>query len=125
MTDKQDPNDPTAGLTQEEIFAAFDRRAGRRARSTGRKAKPSTPNYVTVEQLIKTLLKMPPDAQVVLASDGEGNHFEILGRVTKGNYRERDIETDDPEDNDFHDDEWYAKGEEHRPINAVCLWPVG
>jgi len=121
MTDKEDP---MAGMSQEELFAAFDRRAGRRSK-TGSKTKASKPDYITVEQLIKRLLKMPPDAQVVLATDGEGNHFETLGRTTKGNYRERDIETDDPDDNDFHDDEWYGKGEKHLPINAVCLWPVG
>lgn len=88
-------------------------------------SKTKASNCITVGQLINALLKMPPDAQVVLASDGEGNHFEILGRMTKGNYRERNIETDDPEDNDFHDDEWYGKNEKRRAVNAVCLWPVG
>lgn len=71
---------------------------------------------MTVGQLIEALKVLPPDAEVVLARDAEGNGFSSL-------------ETVDPTRWDGEDVLWDEAGEEHASIDdfggdaCVALWP--
>lgn len=63
-----------------------------------------------VSDLITLLQKMPADAVVVLAADGEGNSFDTVHQITKGVY--------EPEEREFTEEE--PAGADP---GAVCIWP--
>ena len=66
---------------------------------------------VTVAELIQTLRTMPPDEQVVLATDPEGNDFHPLGAVEVEPF--------------WFDPDHKAISRTPRPDAAACrvLWP--
>lgn len=77
---------------------------------------------VTVGQLIEQLSKLPADAVVILAADGEGNSFSLLAADDGAEVGWYDPEADDRvdlfvADGDADGDEDYRR--------AVCLWPIG
>jgi hypothetical protein len=69
------------------------------------------------KQLWRELAGVPDDAELVMASDAEGNEFRPLAAlgtgsyVGRGKYRGGDF---------FNDDEEGGEG-----VPAVCLWPEG
>jgi hypothetical protein len=89
-------------------------------------------NLRTVKDLIEWLSTQPPDAPVVLSSDGEGNTKSCLAdgsvsMIAADDVGKWDIETyapqeevDDPES--AFDPEWDSPPEGE--VLAVVLWPV-
>jgi hypothetical protein len=76
---------------------------------------------VTVKELIELLQELPPDCQVILSEDAEGNGFSPLEGWNGGIYTpdstwsgEYHVYADDEGTTDIPREEW----------NAICLWPV-
>ena len=73
---------------------------------------------MTAAELIALLSKLPPDTEVVIARDAEGNGFETLGMVEPARWNSEDGSLI-----------WDESGDEHEPINGtggdpcVVLWP--
>lgn len=72
---------------------------------------------MTKKQLWRELAGVPDDAELVLASDAEGNEFRPLSQAIVGVY----IPISDGR-GDFFNDETESGGE---GVPAVCLWPEG
>jgi hypothetical protein len=72
---------------------------------------------MTKKQLWRELAGVPDDAELVMASDAEGNEFRPLAEVAEGVY----IPISDERGDFFNNDE-ESDGE---GIPAVCLWPEG
>ena len=79
-----------------------------------------------VKDLIDTFAALDPDAEVVLAKDGEGNSFSPSDAFSVGEYV-----TDSPWRGEFYTDmdikarnEDYDEGLNAGAVRAVALWPV-
>jgi hypothetical protein len=85
-----------------------------------------------VSELIEALKDLPPDLEVVMSKDAEGNGFSPLDGIDDDSvyipestyhgdvYSITDVE-DNPEDYGFEDDEW-EDVKKTRP--CVVLWPT-
>lgn len=72
---------------------------------------------MTVNELIKALGKLPPDAMVVMSRDAEGNGFSPLYEAAMGTYLAENEWSGDlihPDDAGDYDD----------LETVVCLWPT-
>jgi len=69
----------------------------------------------TVRTLIAALSELPPDAEVVMSKDEEGNRFSPYFAFSVGYYEPLNTWSGEFESHDT------ARGGN---INAVCLWPV-
>jgi hypothetical protein len=77
---------------------------------------------MNVKQLIELLGYLPPESQIILSSDGEGNNFSPLTDYSNGYYFpesswQGSFFTDEESIKEMEDDGW-----EGTP--AIVLWPV-
>jgi hypothetical protein len=84
---------------------------------------------ITVKELIEQLAELPPDLEVLVAKDGEGNAFRTFTGCSVG-FAEKEGEPrrDGRCDYEFYHEEYYSvdpeTGESDYPgDNAVVLWP--
>ena len=81
---------------------------------------------ITVKELIEQLAELPPDLEVLVASEKMGSpHFEAFGGTISTGYAEVKGYA-----HKFHQEEYYdvdpETGESDFPgENAVVLWPFG
>jgi hypothetical protein len=71
---------------------------------------------MTVKNLIKQLKMLPPDTEVVMASDEEGNKFSPVAITNVGYYGPTSQWA-----GEFYEDKDNIKG---TSVAAVCIWPV-
>lgn len=82
-----------------------------------------------VSELIEELSKLPQDALVVMAKDGEGNDFSPycdsgLGWYNAETTYNGEFHTEpDPEDLEEDEEPWDYAGDPDF-VQALCLWPT-
>jgi len=78
---------------------------------------------MTVRQLIEQLSKLPPELEIVMSKDAEGNSYSPLSDCSLGCYMPYSTWSGEfsSEGNFEADREYFNKP---LVVNAVCLWPV-
>lgn len=79
-----------------------------------------------VKDLIEQLQTLPPDVEVVLSKDSEGNGFSPYADPCLGYYfADTSWSGDFYDDVSMHDEpDEYPDIDEEKMIRAVCLWPL-
>jgi hypothetical protein len=77
----------------------------------------------TVAELIATLQELPQDMVIVLASDEEGNDFNLWYDVGYGIWDEDDQEFSTSVYDESDDDYDIERAVTLDESNAICLWP--